>query len=248
MAIIKKIKKTQSVKTEFEKEGIKLAKATAPRKSALLVDIFNLEGVSSGTIDLPKEIFSLSSSDNLLAQYVRVYLANQRQGTQSTKTRSEVIGTTAKIYKQKGTGRARHGAKKAPIFVGGGLTHAPKPRDYRLKIGKKQRSKALFNALTLKKKNEQIVIIEGFSTLSAKTREVINVLKKINIDLDKKNLLVYFKDQSEILSTAARNIDNLTSTDVRNLNAYVLLANQKIIFSKEAMDYLISSKSKNNTK
>lgn len=218
------------------------------KKSGLSIDVYNTDGKLKESLPLPKEMFDLKVSAALLSQYVRVYLANQRQGTQSTKTRSEVIGTTAKIYRQKGTGRARHGAKKAPIFVGGGLTHAPKPRDYRLKINKKQRRIALYNGLTLRNKKRDILVIDGLAKLGEKTQAFVDTFEKNNINLNKKNLFVYSKDGQGKLQMAARNIDNLTTAEVSNLNAYSLLANQKIIFSKEAIDYLISSKSNNNKK
>src|SRR3989338_9847754 len=105
---------------------------------------------------MPKEIFAVEASPRLLAQYVRVYLANRRQGTASAKTRAEVKGSTRKIYKQKGTGKARHGDIKAPIFIGGGVVGGPIPRDFSLKFNKKQKRKVLFYALTLKLKQKDI--------------------------------------------------------------------------------------------
>jgi large subunit ribosomal protein L4 len=112
-------------------------------------------------IDFPKEMFESIENKPLLAQAVRVYLANQRQGNASTKTRGEVHGTTKKVYKQKGTGRARHGAKKAPIFVGGGIAGGPKPRDYSLKLNKQQKKIALICALTLKRNEKKLFVLEN---------------------------------------------------------------------------------------
>ena len=114
-------------------------------KAGLTIPVYGLDGKEKGAAELPKEIFTVEASPKLLAQYVRVYLVNRRQGTASTKTRGEVSGSTRKIYKQKGTGKARHGDIKAPIFTGGGVVGGPKPQDYSLKLNKKQTKKANHN-------------------------------------------------------------------------------------------------------
>src|SRR3989338_4919632 len=140
------------------KKAIKTVKKTETKKSSagLTIPVYDLNGKEKGTVELAKEIFAVEASPKLLAQYVRVYLANRRQGTASTKTRGEITGSTRKIYKQKGTGRDRHGDIKAPIFVGGGTVGGPKPRDYSLKFNKKQTKKALFYSLSLKFKEQGI--------------------------------------------------------------------------------------------
>src|SRR3989338_10897476 len=121
---------------------VTIKKTTTVKKTSPSLVIYNIEGKEEKTIELPKDIFSVSANPSLLAQAVRVYLVNQRQGNVKVKTRSEVIGSTRKIYRQKGTGKARHGAIKAPIFVGGGVAHGPKQKDYNLKFNKKMRKKA----------------------------------------------------------------------------------------------------------
>jgi large subunit ribosomal protein L4 len=153
----------------------------------------------------------------LLAQATRVYLANQRQGTQSAKTRSEVNRTRKKLYKQKGTGGARHGDRKAPIFVGGGVSFAPKPRDHSLKFSKQMRKKALEEALKLKKPEK---ISLGKAT--GKTKDLAKLL-----DLTKSALLIT-KEYNQKVWLAGRNIPNLTIMPKNQVNAYEVLKAHKV--------------------
>lgn len=222
------------------KEAVKKTKKTSLKtvkteNSNLEAKLFDVSGKEIGVVNLPENIFNVNASDKLLALYNRMFLANNRQGTASTKTRSEVIGSTKKIYRQKGTGRARHGAKKG-MSVGGGIKHAPKPRDYSFKLSEKQRRKALLYALTLKFKNNEIIFVDGMSSLKPKTKEVVEMLKNLNITIDNKNLLVNDIKGFESLKKATKNIATLTRMDVKSLNAYVLLANQKVIFDKNALE------------
>lgn len=153
----------------------------------------------------------------LLAQAVRVYLANQRQGTQSALTRAEISRTRKKLYKQKGTGGARHGDRKAPIFVGGGVTFAPKPRDYSLKLPTKMKQKALVEALKLKKP-EKI----SLDKVTDKTKTLVRLL-----DLDNSALLITKKYNKKVW-LAGRNIANLTILPKEQLNVYEVLKAHKI--------------------
>ncbi len=153
----------------------------------------------------------------LIAQAVRVYLANQRQGTQSALTRSEVNRTRKKLYKQKGTGGARHGDRKAPIFVGGGITFAPKPRDYSLKLPQKMKQKALEEALKLKKP-EKI----SLTKLDGKTQTLAKLLKV------EKNTLLITKEYDKTVWLAGRNIANLTILPKNQLNVYEVIKAHKI--------------------
>ena len=126
------------------------------KKSKLSLSVYGIDGKEQKTIELPKDVFAATENKSLLAQAVRVYLVNQRQGNVKVKTRSEVIGSTRKIYRQKGTGKARHGAIKAPIFVGGGVAHGPKQKEYNLKFNKKEKKLALYGALSSKLKEKKI--------------------------------------------------------------------------------------------
>ena len=191
--------------------------------------------------DLPldKKIFNIKINPKNLALYVRVYLANKRQGTASTKTRSEVSGSTRKIYRQKGTGRARHGDIKAPIFVGGGVVFGPKPRDYSLKLNKKQKKKALLEALVYQFKQGNLLIFDNeFLQIKPKTKNLSSFLEKNDLAKEKK-LIVLPKMEKNNLFLAGRNIPNLNFTSLENLNAYNLLVSQKVIFLEDAFNNLI---------
>ncbi len=155
--------------------------------------------------------------EKLIAQAIRVYLSNQRQGTQSALTRSEVNRTRKKLYKQKGTGGARHGDRKAPIFVGGGVTFAPKPRDYSLKFPKQMKKRALEEALKLKKP-EKI----SLEKVTGKTKDLAKLF-----DLEKKTLLITAK-YNEKVWLAGRNIPNLTILPKEQLNVYQIIKAEKI--------------------
>ena len=169
------------VKAKTTKSAVKttkvVAKKTAVKKEAtvkvvnsqnaevkagsLKVTVVGIDGASKGSMTLPEAVFGAKPNKALIAQAVRVYLANQRQGNAATKTRGEVIGTTKKIYRQKGTGRARHGAAKAPIFVGGGVAHGPHPHDFSMEFPKKMKQKALISALSEKTQAGSIKVVEG---------------------------------------------------------------------------------------
>lgn len=160
----------------------KTARKTAPRKTAEseaahMIPLYAVDGSESKKVELPA-IFNTEVSPDLMAQYMRVYMSNQRRGTASTKTRSEVIGTTAKVYRQKGTGRARHGSRKANIFKGGGVTFGPKPTDYSLKMNKKQKRKALAGALTMKAKTQAVLgFADDFMAIEPKTKTMSSLMK-----------------------------------------------------------------------
>jgi len=207
-------------------------------KSELAIPLYSVDGKDTGSLDLPKEIFNTEASPKLLAQYIRVYLANRRQGTASTKTRGEVKGSTRKIYRQKGTGRARHGDIKAPIFVGGGIVGGPKPRDYSLRINKKQIRKALFYALSLKLKSEGIVgLSNDFIKVEAKTKRMFSFLKSLNLN-GKRILLVLPKREKNNLVLAMRNLPNITIMDAVSLNAYEVLKNEKLLLLEQSLKSL----------
>lgn len=227
MPPVKKIKKAAPVKVK-----------AAPKKAGLSADLYNLEGKKSGTIDLPKEIFGVKASDNLLAQAVRVYLANQRSGTQSTQSRGEVTGSTHKIYRQKGTGRARHGSRKAPIFVGGGVAFGPRPRNHSLKLNKKQKSLAVKSALTLRFKAGDILFVDKLLTVGAKTGALAKILKNLSVNPNQNSLLIYPIHESDNLTMAARNIGELDIIPIESINTYSLLKPRKIIFAKEGVEIL----------
>lgn len=209
--------------------------------NGLTMDFFNIKGKIEEKIELPKEIFGAKVNNQLIAQAVRVYLANQRMGTASTKTRGEVHGSTRKIWRQKGTGRARHGSRKAPIFVGGGIVSGPKPRDFSLKLPKKMKRLALFSALTSKFKKAEIKGITGFEKIEPKTKLMVNAMRNLGIsDKDKKVLLVTpsTKKEFENVYRAARNIKGVNILDANLLNAYEVFNNKLILLMKESLEIM----------
>src|SRR3989344_9213810 len=163
---------------------------------------------------LPKEIFGQEVNKKLLAQALRVYMTNQKTFTASTKTRGEVRGSTAKIYRQKGTGRARHGAIRAPIFVGGGITFGPHPRKVRLNLPQKMKKSALLSALSSKMVDKKILGISGLEKASGKTKEVAKLLEKLSI----KNALFVTDEKIDHIVRAVRNIPKISVQTVNMLN------------------------------
>lgn len=228
---------TKTKKTT-EKTEKKVKSVEKKQVSKLSVKVYDASGKEKDTISLSKELFSVEGSPKLLAQYVHVYLANQRQGTASTKTRGEVTGSTRKIYRQKGTGRARHGSIKAPIFVGGGVVGGPQPRDYSLKLNKKQKRKSLFLALTLKKKEDAILVADkSLLSIEPKTKLVAEFLSTRGLQ-NKKALFVLPKMQKNNFILASRNIPYVQLEAATSLNPYILLDAEKIIFVDDALSVL----------
>lgn len=201
------------------------------------VDLYDTSGKKIDKLELPETIFKAKINQQLMTQAVRVYLANQRQGTQSAKTRGEVTGSGKKIYRQKGTGGARHGDRYAPIFVGGGVAFPPKPRDFSLKISKKMKRLALFSSLTQKLNENAVIVIDGLEKIKAKTKEMVNVLSGLS-DLGSKKILLVLPEKLENVILAARNIKMVTLTPVALLNTYAVLNTDKIIFLKDSIEKL----------
>ncbi len=231
-------KKATGKKSEKGKVTIK-AKATpkvAKKQTVkLTVEFFGIDGKVAGKVTLPDEIFGEKINKQLLAQAVRVYLANKRQGTASTKTRSEVDGSTRKIYRQKGTGRARHGSIRAPIFVHGGVVFGPKPRDFSLKLSKKMKRKALFSALSAKLIDGEIKVLSGLEKIEPKTKKFVSVMKKLGIDEKKRKLLLVTSGDSENIHRAVRNVEGVDFTAAQRLNALQVLNNKHLLFMKDAI-------------
>lgn len=228
------------VKKTVAKKVVPIKAPTVKKTIGMTIPVLNMEGKQSSTTAVSKEIFSTEASDKLLAQYVRVYLANQRQGNAATKTRAEVRGSTRKIYRQKGTGRARHGAKSAPIFVGGGVAFGPQPKDYSLKLNKKQRRKAFFYALSLRFKEGNVIgLVDKSLEIEPKTKTFLTFLKGSQL-VDKKILLVLPEGKKNSLVLAARNVPRVTLTDARSINTYEVLNNEKIVFVVKAVTALDS--------
>lgn len=201
-------------------------------------DVFDLLGKATTTVTLPEQLFGAKINKPLMAQAVRVYLANQRAGTQSTKTRGEVDGSTRKIYRQKGTGRARHGGIRAPIFVGGGIAHGPKPQDFSRELPQKMRRAALSSALTVKFGNDKVKVVDGLEKLEPKTKLFVGVLQKLNLDEKKKKVLVVLPSKADNVQKAMRNVEGITFVLANQLNTYEVMTAKTLLFMKSSLETL----------
>ena len=211
------------------------SKPVEKKEVKLTLDVFDLDGKVAGKVSLSEVIFGDKVNKTLLAQAVRVYLANKRQGTVSTKTRGEVDGSTRKIYRQKGTGRARHGSLRAPIFVKGGIVFGPKPRDYSLILPKKMKRKALFSALSAKVLDGEVKVLQGLDKIEPKTKHFAGVLEKLGFDGKKKKLLLVTPASLDNVKRAGRNIPGVSLLQAKQLNAYDVLKNKNLVFMKESL-------------
>ena len=215
-----------------------ISKTSFKKTGGLSLDFFDMKGKVAETIKLPKEIFGAKINDKLMAQAVRVYLANQRLGTASTKTRGEVHGSTKKIWQQKGTGRARHGSRKAPIFVHGGIVFGPHPRDFSLKLSKKMKRLALFSALSYKLKKGEIKGITGFEKIKPKTKLMVAAIKNLGLSPKSKNVLLITASTTkefENIYRAARNIESVNILNANLLNTYAILNSKTILLIKDSL-------------
>lgn len=196
------------------------------------VDILNVSGQRVGELELNDSIFGVEVNQHVLYEAVKNYLANQRQGTQSAKTRAEVRGGGKKPFRQKGTGRARQGTVSAPNHVGGGVVFAPKPRDYSYKLPKKIKRLAMKSALSSKVESGEIIVLDELTMDAAKTKDMVNILKNINAA---NKALIVSAEKNENIYRSARNIKNVNTAQVNTLNVYDILKYDSFIVTKEAV-------------
>lgn len=196
------------------------------------VKVFNMSGSEVGSIDLNDNIFAVEVNEHVMHQAVVQYLANQRQGTQSAKTRAEVRGGGRKPWRQKGTGRARQGSIRSPQWTGGGVVFAPKPRDYSFKLNKKVKRLALKSALTSKVNEGKLVVLDELKLEAIKTKEMANVLKNINVN----KALVVLEDGNDNAVISARNIPTVKTASVGTINVYDILKYDSMVVTKAAVE------------
>ncbi len=233
-------RKTTAQSSKVQKKD-KTVELKIKSTSKLTIDVFDVKGKVAGEMALPKEIFGAEENKQLIAQAVRVYLANQRRGTVNTKTRGEVAGSTRKIYRQKGTGRARHGGIRAPIFVHGGIAHGPRPRDYSLSMPRKMKKQALFSALSTVYKAGGIKVITGLEKMKPKTKVMVEVLHNLELLAKKrKKILLVLPTKVETVEKAARNISGVTLMFATQMNTYEVLKNQVLLFMQDSVKTLES--------
>ena len=195
--------------------------------------LYNMEGKAIGEIELSEEIFAAPINEAAMHLMVRSYLAAQRQGTQSALSRGEVRGGGRKIYRQKGTGNARHHGNRAPQFKHGGVVFAPKPRDYDLAVNKKVRRLAFKSALTSKLNAGEIVVVDSLELKEAKTKLMAGVLKALDAE---KKALVVLPERDETVIRATNNLPEAKISYVNTLNVYDILNAGKVVLTKAAKE------------
>jgi large subunit ribosomal protein L4 len=196
------------------------------------IDILNKENKPIGTADLPQEIFGAEVRKGLLHAVVRNHLANKRQGTSATKTRGLVSGGGKKPHKQKGSGRARAGSNRSPIWRGGGTVFGPQPRDYSYKLPKKVKWAAFNSALSSRFSDGAVIVIDDLSISEPKTKLLTELLKGFGL---KENVLIILPEKNRDVELAARNLPRVNIARVSELNVYTILAHEKLLIVKEAV-------------
>ena len=195
------------------------------------VTVFNMEGNEVGTMELNDAVFGVEINEHLVHLAIVRQLANKRQGTQKAKTRSEVSGGGRKPWRQKGTGHARQGSIRAPQWTGGGVVFAPVPRDYEVKMNKKERRAALKSALTSKVQDNKLVVVDSLTLAEAKTKEMQKVLT--NLKADKALVITAADDQNVAIS--ARNIADVQTATVNTMNVYDVMKHNTVVVTKDAV-------------
>ncbi len=203
------------------------------------LDVYSTTGKKTTTLTVSKKLFAAKINPNLMTQAVRVYLSNQRQASAKTKLRGEVKVTKKKVWRQKGTGRARHGSRNAPIFVGGAKAHGPTgEQNYKLKMSKKMKQASLFSALSTQHKDKNILCLTGLEKLELKTKIFNQTF--INLTKNPKKLTLIVSTDSKNLIRPTKNLPYLTIISAKDLTTYQTLNCNKLIFTKDAVKALES--------
>ena len=195
------------------------------------IAVVDMTGKKVGTIDLSDAIFGIAPNAVVMHAAVVNYLANQRQGTQSTLTRTEVRGGGKKPWRQKGTGHARQGSTRAPHFTGGGVVFAPKPRDYSMKMNKREKQIAMKSALTSKVQDSKLIVVDEFKMDEVKTAKFAQILNNLKAP----KALVVTKDKDEKVVLSARNIPTVKTTMTNSINVYDILKYDALVMTKDAV-------------
>lgn len=193
--------------------------------------VYSIDGKELRTINLDDKVFGLPVNEDVIYYAITNELANKRVGTACTKTRSEVHGSNAKPYKQKGTGNARRGDKKSPITVGGGTIFGPKPRDYSYSMPKKAKRLAMKSILSLQSQADRLIVVEDFSVESGKTKDLVKILKNFT---DGERTVILLKDDDELIKRAGRNLPNVHFLSYNRLRAHDLFYARKVIMLEGA--------------
>lgn len=203
----------------------------------MVVPVRNMAGEQVDEVELRPDIFEAPVSVSLMHQALVRQLANARLGTHKTKSRGEVVRTKAKWYRQKGTGRARHGSRNAPIFVGGGVAHGPTPRSYEKQMPRKMRRAALRSALSVKAAEQQIVVLDRLELEAPKTKEIVTVLRSLDAD---RSTLILLAERNEAVERSARNLSEVKTLRASYLNIRDLLKYEKVLVPLGALQVIES--------
>ena len=195
------------------------------------VVVYNMEGKEVGTIELNDAVFGVEVNEHLVHMAVVQQLANNRQGTQKAKTRSEVSGGGRKPYRQKGTGHARQGSTRAPQWTGGGVVFAPTPRDYSFKLNKKEKRAALKSALTSKVQDSKLVVVDALKFDEIKTKKFVEVMKNLNAN----KALVVLNENDEKVILSARNVPGVQTALTNTINVYDIMKAGTVVLTQDAV-------------
>ena len=196
------------------------------------VSVYNIEGKKVSDIDLKEEIFGIEPNEAIIHSVLVNFLANQRQGTQSTKTRAEVRGGGRKPWRQKGTGRARQGSIRAPQWIKGGIALGPKPRSYKYTVNKKERRLAIKSVLSSKVLENALVVVDKFDLKEIKTKNMVNALTSLKVT---EPALILLPEKNETVQMSARNIENVKTSLVNTINVYDLLKYKKLVVTVDTV-------------
>ncbi len=199
------------------------------------VDVYDIKGNKTKTLDLNEKVFGIEPNENIVHSVIVNYLANQRQGTQSTKTRSEVKGGGRKPHRQKGTGRARAGSIRSPLWVGGGVIFAPKPRSYKYRVNKKEKQLAMRSVLSSKVKTNDLIVVDKLELKEIKTKNMVEIVKTLKLT-DKTYILL--PEANDNVYKSGRNIENLTIGNMDILNIYEMVNNKKLLVTVDTIKKL----------
>ena len=199
------------------------------------IDVYDIQGKKVSTVDLKDEIFGIEPNEAVVHSVLVNFLANQRQGTQSTKTRAEVSGGSRKPWRQKGTGRARQGSIRAPQWIKGGIALGPKPRSYKYTVNKKEKRLAIKSCLSSKVLENELVVVDSLPLKEIKTKEIVKALDNLKVE---GKTLILLPEKNETVQKSARNIEGVKTTLVNTINVYDLLKYKNLVITLDTVKKL----------
>ena len=199
------------------------------------IDVYDIKGEKVKSMTLKDEVFGIEPNEAIVHSVLINYLANQRQGTQSTKTRAEVRGGGKKPWRQKGTGRARQGSIRAPQWIKGGIALGPKPRSYKYRVNKKEKQLAIKSLLSAKVLDKDLVVVDKFDFKEIKTKQMVEALKNLKVE---GKALIMIPEKNEVIQKSSRNIENIRTTSVSTINVFDLLKYKKLVLTVDTVKKL----------